>query len=70
MREILFRGQTRKNGEKVRMNGEKVPGNWVYGGVCQGVGDYSIIYGSDDVNLVKPTEKSWSTRIHWASTPA
>lgn len=45
MREILFRGQTRKLGEKVRMNGEKVPSNWVYGGIFPGTGDYSIIYG-------------------------
>ncbi len=57
MRELLFRGQTRKNGEKVRVNGEKVPGNWVYGGVCQGVGAHSIIYGNDDVELKKPTGK-------------
>ena len=56
MREILFRGQTRRFGEKVRMNGEKVPSNWVYGGVCQG-GDFSIIYGNDDVEQKKPTEK-------------
>ena len=27
MREILFRGQTRRYGEKVRMNGEKVKSN-------------------------------------------
>ena len=57
MREILFRGQTRKYGEKVRMNGDKVPSNWVYGGVCQGAGNHSIIYGNDDVELKKPTEK-------------
>lgn len=57
MREILFRGQTRRYGEKVRMNGDKVPSNWVFGGVCQGVADYSIIYGNDDVELKKPTEK-------------
>ncbi len=44
-REILFRGQTRKFGEKVRMNGEKLPGNWVYGGIFHGTGDHSIIYG-------------------------
>lgn len=47
MREYLFRGQTRKLGEKVRMDGSKVPGNWVYGGICQGRGDFSIIYGSE-----------------------
>lgn len=57
MREILFRGQTRRYGEKVRMDGEKVPSNWVYGGVCRGVGDFSIIYGSYDADLRSPTEK-------------
>ena len=57
MREILFRGQTRRLGEKVRMNGEKVPSNWVYGGVCHGKGAFSIIYGSMDVELEQPTEK-------------
>lgn len=57
MREILFRGQTRRYGEKVWMNGEKVPSNWVYGGICQGKGDFSIIYGSMDIELEQPTEK-------------
>ena len=48
MREILFRGQTRKNGEKVEMaTGEKLPGHWVYGGIFTGTGDYSIIYGGE-----------------------
>lgn len=48
MREILFRGQTRKNGEKVKMaTGEKVPGHWVYGGIFPGTWDYSIIYGGE-----------------------
>lgn len=32
MREILFRGQTRRYGEKVKLNGEKIKSNWVYGG--------------------------------------
>ena len=51
MRQILFRGQTRKYGEKVKMqDGTKLPGRWVYGGVLQGVGDHSIIYGGEDVN--------------------
>lgn len=51
MREILFRGQTRRNGEKVRMlTGEKLPSNWVYGGVLQGKGGHSIIYGGENVN--------------------
>ena len=51
MREILFRGQTRKYGEKVRMgDGKKLPGHWVYGGVLQGAGSHSIIYGGENVN--------------------
>ena len=57
MREILFRGQTRRYGEKVWMSGEKVPSNWVYGGICQGKGDFSIIYGSMDVEREEPIEK-------------
>lgn len=57
MREILFRGQTRRLGEKVRMDGTKVPSNWVYGGICHGKGDFSIIYGGMDENLEQPTEK-------------
>lgn len=46
MREILFRGQHRRYGEHVNMAGEKLPPVWVYGGVLQGEGDFSIIYGS------------------------
>lgn len=51
MREILFRGQTRKFGEKVRPNGEKLPGNWVYGGTfpAKDGGCYSVIYSYDPV---------------------
>ena len=51
MREILFRGQTRRYGEKVRMgDGQKLPSRWVYGGVLQGVGVHSIIYGGANKN--------------------
>ena len=51
MRKILFRGQTRRYGEKVRIgDGAKVPGHWVYGGVLQGVGSHSIIYGGESAN--------------------
>ena len=57
MREILFRGQTRRYGEKVWMNGEKVPSNWVYGGVCCGKGAFSIIYDYMDEEKEKPIEK-------------
>ena len=45
MREILFRGQTRKFGEKVDAGGKPLSGKWVYGGVLQGSGDHSVIYG-------------------------
>ena len=52
MREILFRGQTRRYGEKVRMgDGEKLPSNWVYGGIFPGTGDFSIIYGGNSETL-------------------
>ena len=57
MREILFRGQTRRYGEKVWMNGEKVPSNWVYGGVCCGEGAFSIVYAYMDEEKEIPIEK-------------
>lgn len=45
MREILFRGQTRRKGEKVKMSGEPVESNWVYGGIFPTEnGDRAIIY--------------------------
>ena len=47
-REILFRGQTRKKGEKVKPDGSPVDSNWTYGGVFQGKGDYSLIYSHGD----------------------
>ena len=47
MREILFRGQTRRYGEKVRVgDGKKLPSQWVYGGIFAGTGDFSVIYGA------------------------
>ena len=48
-REILFRGQTHKRGEKVRMDGAPVDGHWVYGGIFPGEGDFSIIYSSGPI---------------------
>lgn len=50
MRKILFRGQTRKYGQKVNVAGGKLPGIWVYGGVLQGVGCHSVIYGGKNEN--------------------
>jgi hypothetical protein len=58
MREILFRGQTRRFGEKVKnFAGDPMPSNWVYGGVCCGKGAFSIIYDYMDEEKEKPIEK-------------
>lgn len=60
MREILFRGQTRKYGEKVRIGDEqKLPGRWVYGGVLQGAGSHSIIYGGENINDPSQSLEKW-----------
>ena len=40
----IFRGQHIKNGEKVNLKGEKLPGVWKYGALFPGTGDFSIIY--------------------------
>lgn len=60
MREILFRGQTRRKGEKVKMDGTPVESNWVYGGVLQGTGEHSIIYGCND-----PDDKGAANLDKW-----
>lgn len=52
-REILFRAQHIKTGEKVNLKGEPVLGIWVYGGILQGPGNYSIIYS------VEPEISKW-----------
>lgn len=52
MRKILFRGQTRRKGEKVRMgDGKPLESNWVYGGIFpqNNGGDFAIIYSQDPV---------------------
>lgn len=50
MREILFRGQTRRKGQKVWMDGTPVDSKWVEGyGVCMGKGDFSVIYSGDHI---------------------
>ena len=50
MREFLFRGQTRRKGQKVWMDGSPVDSNWVEGyGVCVGTGDFSVIYAGHPV---------------------
>lgn len=50
MREIIFRGQTRRYGEKImNVAGDKMPSNWVYGGIFQGGGDKSVIYSYEPV---------------------
>lgn len=46
-REIKFRGQTRRKGERIiNMAGDKCDANWVYGGVFpqNNGGDFAIIY--------------------------
>ena len=50
MRELLFRGQTRKKGDKVWMNGKPVDGNWVYGGIFKGEGCYSVLYTYEPID--------------------
>ena len=48
MHELLFRGQQRRKGEKVRMDGSSVESSWFYGnGILQGKGDFSIIYSNE-----------------------
>ena len=44
MREILFRGQLRRKGEKVNMAGEPLPSIWKYGGVSQIKPGGAVIY--------------------------
>ena len=48
--ELLFRGQTRRKGEKVWMDGSPVDSNWVQGGVALGKGSFSIIYTYDPID--------------------
>lgn len=59
MREILFRGQTRKKGQKVWMDGTPVDGQWVYGGVTQGIGYFSVIYGGKNANDPSEGLEKW-----------
>lgn len=47
MREILFRGQHRRKGEKVRLDGTPVESRWVYGGYCQYNDERGIIYQTE-----------------------
>lgn len=49
-RPMLFRGQTRRKGQRVWMDGSPVDSNWVYGGVMQGTGDFSVIYTYDPID--------------------
>lgn len=45
-RTLLFRGQTRRKGERVNLCGEPLPSRWVYGGIFpqNEDGDFAIIY--------------------------
>lgn len=56
-REIKFRGQTRRKGERIiNMAGDKCEANWVYGGIFpqNNGGDFAIIYQQE------PTIKKFS----------
>jgi hypothetical protein len=46
MREILFRGQLRRKGEKVNMAGEPLPSIWKYGG-CAQYGGGAVVYQAE-----------------------
>lgn len=48
-RPMLFRGQTRRKGQKVWMDGSPVNSNWVYGGLMQGNGTFSVMYTYDPI---------------------
>lgn len=48
-RAIKFRGQTRRKGEKVKLDGTPVECNWVYGGIFLGQGNFSIIYSYEPI---------------------
>lgn len=48
-RTIKFRGQTRRKGEKVKLDGTPVESNWVYGGIFLGEGDFSVIYSYEPI---------------------
>lgn len=51
MKNILFRGQTRRHGERLKnVAGDPMPSNWVYGGIFKGDGDYSVIYTYDPID--------------------
>lgn len=51
MREILYRGQIRRKGEKVQMpNGKPLPSRWVYGGIFAPhtyEKGFAVIYGNE-----------------------
>ena len=50
------------------MNGEKLPGNWVYGGIMPGDGDRSIIYGAISGDNEKITVCTLDKYVVWADT--
>lgn len=52
MNRAKFRGQTRRKGEKVKLNGDPVESNWVYGGIFLGTGDFSVIYSYEPIKKI------------------
>ena len=53
---FVFRAQTRKYGEKVKLNGDPLPSNWVYGACNKSTGKFSIIYLDTGENFPVYTE--------------
>ena len=47
IRSIIFRGQTRRKGEKIRLDGTPIDSNWVYGGVAQLNEERAMIYQTE-----------------------
>ena len=52
MHQLLFRGQTRKKGQKVNLKGEPLDGIWVYGGIFQSTGCFSVLYTYDPIEKI------------------
>lgn len=51
MRKLLFRGQTRRKGEKLKnVAGDPMDSNWVYGGIFLSEGDMSVLYSYKPVD--------------------
>lgn len=72
LREILYRGQTRRFGEKIKnFAGDPMPSNWVFGGVCTPPnvqGCFAIIYGSGDAYRDRETGITYEKHVVYRDT--